>query len=52
MQKIEKSEQDYKILIDVSEYWDYLSSGKIWDHSKDGLLKFLLDILFQMDKKY
>ena len=45
------SNQQRPILVDNSEYWDYLESGKSWDSSKDGLLHFMMDCFYEIKKR-
>ena len=40
-----------KIIVDSSEYWDYIQSGKSWDESKDGLLHFIISCLYEISKR-
>ena len=34
---------------DVSEYWDYLNSGRAWDLRQDGLLYFIIDCFYEIE---
>jgi hypothetical protein len=34
----------------MNEYWDYFSSGKNWDKSKNGLINFVYDCIIILIK--
>ena len=34
----------------LNEYWDYYTSGKMWDKSRNGLLNFIYDCVMTLNK--
>jgi len=38
-------------MVSNEEYWDYLYGGNNWNHNKDGLLLFIIDIYHFINKK-
>jgi len=40
-----------RIIEDISEYWDYMLSGKSWDIGQDGVLYFILDCFDEVEQR-
>lgn len=51
MSVLKNNKAGSEIIVSNQEYWDYLYGGYNWNHNKDGLLVFIIEIYSFIQRK-